>query len=210
MIIMMIIIILLLLLLILLLCLFWLSPQDVLDRCYFCGPLSFGSSPRIKEFQRYLRRICAVPSRTVFFRWLGDILSRPFVLKCFLRSLAIAPNDPITTGTTVACFSHSLSISIFRPWYLLIFSSSFSSILPFPGIATSIIHTRFFSTTVMSGMLCARCMSVCILKSQTILTSSCCRTLSTLYFHHLSAVGRLYFLQRFQCSIDATLSCRSL
>ena len=53
-------------------------------------------------------------------------------------------------------------------------------------------------------------MLVCILKSQRILTSSFCRTLSILCSHHLSAVGRLYFLQRFQCSIDATLSCRSL
>ena len=113
-----------------------------------------------------LRRICAVPSRTVFCSWLGDILSRLIVLKCFLRSLGIAPNDPITTGTTVACFSHSLSISIFRSWYLLIFSSYFSSMLPSPGIATSVIHTRFFSTTVMSGMLCAMCLSVCILKSR--------------------------------------------
>ena len=104
----------------------------------------------------------------------------------------------------------TVSISIFRSWYLLIFSSSFSSILPSPGIATSIIHARFFSTTVMSGMLCARCLSVCILKSQRILTSSFCRTLSTFYSHLLSAVGRLCFLQRFQCSIDATLSCRSL
>ena len=157
----------------------------------------------------YLRRICA-PGRTVFCSWLGDILSRPIVLKCFLRSLGIAPNDPVTTGTTVACFSHSFSISIFRSWYLLIFSSFFSSILPSAGIATSIIHTRFFSTTVMSGMLCARCLSVCILKSQRILTSSFCRTLSTLCSHYLSAVRRLQFVQRFQCSIDATLLCRSL
>ena len=159
---------------------FCLSPQDVLDRCYF------GVIFRFQRFQRYLRRICAVPSRTVFCSWLGDILSRPIVLKCFLRSLGIAPNDPITTGKslrypiTVACFSHNLSISIFRSWYLLIFSSSLSSILPSSGIATSIIHTRFFSTIVMSGMLCARCLSLYILKSQRILTSSFCRTLSTL------------------------------
>ena len=124
-------------------------------------------------------------SRTVFCSWLDDILSRPIILKCFQRSLGIAPNDPITTGTTVACFSHSLSISIFRSWYLLIYYSSFSSILPSYGIATSIIHTHFFSTIVMSGMLCARCLSVCILKSQRILTSSFCRTLSNLCSHRL-------------------------
>ena len=146
--------------------------------------------------------------KSVFCSWLGDILSRPIVLKCFLRSLGIAPNDPITTGTTVACFSHSLSISIFRSWYLLIFSSSFSSILPSPGIATSIIHTRFFSTTVTSGMLCARCLSVYILKSQRILMSSFCKTLSTLCSHHLSVVGRLYFLQRF-CAVLMQL-CRAV
>ena len=40
----------------------------------------------------------------------------------------------IIIGTTVTCFSHSLSISIFRSWYLLIFSSSFSSLLLSPGI----------------------------------------------------------------------------
>ena len=156
----------------------------------------------------YLCRICAVPSRTVFC--LGDILSRPIVLKCFLRSLGVAPNDSIITGTAVACFSDSLSIDIFRYWYLLIFSSSLSSILRSPGIATSIIHTRSFSTTVTSGMVFGRCLSVGILKSQRILTFSVYRTLSTLCSHHLSAVGRLYFLQRFQCSIDATFSCRSL
>ena len=53
----------------------------------------------------YWHRIYAVPSRTIFCSWLGDILSRPIVLKCFLRSLGIAPNDPITTGTEVALFS---------------------------------------------------------------------------------------------------------
>ena len=149
----------------------------------------------------HLCRICVVPSRTVFCSWLGDILSRPIVLTCFLRSLGIAPNDPFTTSTTVTCFSYTLSISIFRSWHLLIFSSFTSSILPSPGIATSIIYTCFFSTTVMSGMLCARCLSICMFKSQKILTSSFCRALSTLCSHHLSAVGRLCFLQRFQCSI---------
>ena len=89
-------------------CLFCLSPQDVLDQCYFGILFSLDLLIGAKEFQRYLRRICAVPSRTVFCSWPIDILSRPIILKCFLRSLGIAPNDPITTGTTVACFSHSL------------------------------------------------------------------------------------------------------
>ena len=87
---------------------FCLSPPDVLDRCYF-GVL-FRSDPL--RGSRNFRGTCAG----------YDILSRPIVLKCFLKSLCIAPNDPITSSTTVACFSHSLSISIFRSWYLLIFS----------------------------------------------------------------------------------------
>ena len=70
----------------------------------------------------------------------------------------------------------------------------------------------FFSTTVISGMLWARCLSVWILKSQRILTSSWsfCGTFSTLCSHYLSDAGRWYFLHRFQCSIEATLLWRFL
>ena len=71
------------------------------------------------------------------------------------------------------------------------------------GIATSMSHTCFFSTTMMSGMLCAKCLSVCILKSHSILTSSFCMTFLTLCSHHLSAAGIFYFLHCFH-SIEAT------
>ena len=151
----------------------------------------------------------AVPSSTAFWRWLGEILSSPKVFRCFTRSLGIAPRAPITIGTTVAFFSQSLSISTFRSWYLVIFSTFFWLILLSPGIATSINHTCFFSTIVISGMLWARCFSVWILKSQRILTSFC-STFSTLRSHHLSDAGRWYFLHRFQCRIKATLLWRSL
>ena len=87
----------------------------------------------------------------------------------------------MTTGTTVAFLSQSCSTSIFRSWYLVIFSTSFCWILLSPGIATSTNHTCFFSTTVMSGMLYARCLSVWILKSQRILASLFCSTFSILW-----------------------------
>ena len=46
------------------------------------------------------------------------------------------------------CFlSQSRSISILRSWYFAIFPTSFCWILLSPGIATSMSHTCFFSTT---------------------------------------------------------------
>ena len=77
-----------------------------------------------------------------------------------------------------------LSTSTFRSWYLVIFSTSFWSILLSPGVAKSINHTNFFSTTVIFGMLWARCFSDKILKSQRILISSFYITFSTLCFYH--------------------------
>ena len=154
--------------------------------------------------------MCAVPSSAAFCSWLGVILSRPKVFRCFVWSLGITPRAPMTTGTTVAFLSQSRSTSIFRSWYLVIFSTSFCWILLSQGIATSTSHTCFFSTTVMSGMLCARCLSVWILKSQRILASFFCSTYSILCSHHLSAAGGWYFLLRFQCSIEATLLYLSL
>ena len=99
----------------------------------------------------------AVPSSTAFWTWwLGEILSSSKVFRCFTRSVGIGPRAPITTSTTVAFFSQSLSISTFR--------SSFWLILLSPGIASSSNHACFFLTTVISGMLWARCLSVWILK----------------------------------------------
>ena len=83
--------------------------------------------------------------------------------------------------------SQSISTSNFKSWYLVIFSTSFWSILLSPGIAISINHTYLFST-VISGVLWARCLSVWILKSQRILTSSLCSTFSTLCSHHFSII----------------------
>ena len=128
----------------------------------------------------------------------------------FTRSLVIAPKASITASTTVAFFFQSLFPSTFRSWYLQFFSTSFGSILPSPDSATSINHSWFFSTTVIFGMLWARCLSVWILKSQRILSSSFCNTFSTLWAHHFSNAGRCYFLHRFQSSIEATLLWRSL
>ena len=104
----------------------------------------------------------AVPSSTAFWSWLGEILSSPKVFRCFTRSLSIAHRAPITTGTTVAFFSQSLSTLTFWSWYLVIFSTSFWLILLSPRIATSINHTCFFSTTVVSGMFWTRSMFVCL------------------------------------------------
>src|SRR6185436_11539563 len=106
--------------------------------------------------------------------------------------------------------SQSLCTSILRSWYLVSFSVSFCVMRESPGIATSTNQMCFFSIMVISGMLWARCLSVCSLKSHRILTSSVSRTFSTLCSHQLLVVGMLYFLHRFQCSIVATLSYLSL
>ena len=154
--------------------------------------------------------MCAVPSSAAFCSWLGVILSRPKLFRYFFRSLGIALRAPMTTCTTVAFLSQCRSTSIFRSWYLVIFSTSFCWILLSLGIASSTNHTCFFSTTVMSGILCARCLSVWILKSQRILASLFYSTFSILSSHHLSAAGRWHFLYRFHCSIETTLLCLSL
>ena len=49
--------------------------------------------------------MCTVPSSAAFCSWLGVILSRPKVFRCFVRSLGIAPRAPMTTGTTVVFLS---------------------------------------------------------------------------------------------------------
>jgi len=59
-------------------------------------------------------------------------------------ALGMAPSAPMTTGTTMAFRSQSLSTSTFRSWYFWIFSCSFWSILPSPGIATSMRYVCHF------------------------------------------------------------------
>ena len=89
----------------------------------FLGPCS--SSPL--RGPRNLRGIFAGYELFPVVLLFGDseILSSSKVFGCFTRSLGIALRAPITTGTTVAFFSYSLSTSTFRYWYLVIFSTSF-------------------------------------------------------------------------------------
>ena len=82
------------------------------------------------------------------------------------------------------------------------FSFSFSSTLASPGTATSIIWQTAccLSTLTRSGLLCSRTSwwSVCMLKSQRILTFSCSQTFPGTCSYHLSATSNPYFLHKHQ------------
>ena len=73
-----------------------------------------------------------------------------------LKPLLMHPRAPTTTGTTSTFFSdQNLFSSLFKFWYISIFSISFSHILQSPGIATSMMthDFAFLSTKIKSSLL---------------------------------------------------------
>ena len=114
----------------------------------------------------------------------------------------IVQSAQITIGPTLVLTFPSFLNSLARSWYLSTFSFSFSSTLASPGTATSIIWQTAccLSTLTRSGLLCSRTSwwSVCMLKSQRILTFSCSKTFPGTCSYHLSATSNPYFLHKHQ------------
>ena len=100
----------------------------------------------------------------------------PSFSTCLSNISDIAPNAPITTGTTVTFFSfHNFLIPSLRSstWYtyFTIFYSSLSFTRASPGMAMSMTLTSIacLSTNAMSGLRVSTIISNCTLKSHTTL-----------------------------------------
>ena len=118
---------------------------------------------------------------------------------------------PITIGTiSTLCMFHSSLISIPRSVYFSIFWSFFSMILWSFGMVTSInitVRSRL-STNIMSGRLALISLSVCILKSHSILKFSFSSTGEGSYLYHSQFFfTRSLFRQICRCKYFATLLC---
>ena len=100
------------------------------------------------------RRMCAVPSMTVFCSSLTSWFPG-MSLTYFLNDLEMVPVAPIITSITLVFTFHMHCISIVRSLYFKIFSASFSITFLSPGFATSInMHVLFpLSRIIMSGLL---------------------------------------------------------
>ena len=105
----------------------------------------------------------------------NTLISAGIFPKYLTKELSTTPVHPITTGTiSTLCMFHSSLISIPRSVYFSIFSSHFSMILWSFGMVTSINSTvcSRLSTNIMSGRLALISLSVCVLKSNSILKFS--------------------------------------
>ena len=167
---------------------FCLSPPDILDRCYFGALFRSDPLPGSRNFRGIYAGYVLFP--------VG--LSSLAGLVIYSRDRSFLSASEALLVLHLWSYHYWYCSGLFFPTVFLFLSLDLGICWSFPGLffysavswdCHKIIHTCFFSTTVLSGMLCARCLSVCILKSQRILTSSFCRTLSTLCSHQLSAVG---------------------
>ena len=115
------------------------------------------------------------------------------------------PSASITTGTTSAFNFHSFPNSIYKSWYLSIFSCSFTMIFWSPGTATSMIKQLFtiLSMHTIWDRLCSITVSDWIGKSHKILHPSFSSTESGTCSYHLSLHSRWNFVD----SSQWTLSC---
>ena len=148
--------------------------------------------------------ILAVPNKTDFctiptFSLIPSVSIHP------LKPLLMHPRAPISTVTTSTFFQ----LSLVKFWYFSIFSISFSCILQSPGIATSMMmhDFAFLLTKIKLGLLASITLSHWILISQIDLTSSSSRAPSGPCSYHFSFLSKLCFLQNFQWTNFATVSC---
>ena len=164
------------------------------------------------QISRTLRRICAEPSRAVF--WMLETLSLQLTESRCLEKLPVtAPRAPTTMGITCTFRScQFFLISRLRSWYVRILSCSRSTILVSPGTAMSMIVASlgFFLTRSRSGLQCSITWSDCTWKSQRSLTSSFSRTFSALCSYHFLEQLKPYSLHRLQWIAADTLSCLAL
>ena len=130
------------------------------------------------------------------------VSTRPLISKS--STLSSNPSVSIlsiltTTGITVTFMFHSLFSSLARSRYLSFFLLSFSFTQWLAGTAKSTIRQVllffFFFTTTKSGRLAEITWSVCIVKSQRVLSVSFSRTISGLCVYYLSVWSNSNFLQ---------------
>ena len=123
------------------------------------------------------------------------VLSQP------LKLFDTVPSAPMIMGMTLTLLQFNILISShFKSLYLSHFSFSFYCIQISNWTATSIIRQVLFylSRTTMSGLLCFRSLSVCILKFHNIFTCRLSATDSGLCSYHFYAYGRSFTLHNSQ------------
>ena len=161
---------------------------------------------------RTFLRIWADPRRAVFWR-VETAKGQWTLFRCSLNLEVTAPSAPMTTGMTLTSLRCQIFLSsLFKSWYFSIFVCSAFLILVSPGTATSIMRASFFflSTRIKSGRQCSTLWSVWMWKSHSSFTLSFSKTFSAWWLYHCLWWSKWYFLQRFQWSAAATLSCLAL
>ena len=142
-----------------------------------------------------LHSIPAVPNSAVI--WVLAMMSpMPKSSIDLMSRFGTVPRAPITTGRMAVSTRWILSISNARSWYFSTFQSAVLTTLKSPGTAISMIvnfHIAF-STRIISGLLCATAMSVCIVRSQDNSTSSFSTTSAGVCSYHLSELSSPCFL----------------
>ena len=105
--------------------------------------LRLNSSALFQVRDRFLLRICDVPSKTIF--WISSMLIFPgiFDTSSFM-SFMISPRAPIMTGITVVFICHILVTSISRSLYFEKFSVSLLATFRSDGTDMSMKMLLFF------------------------------------------------------------------
>ena len=136
---------------------------------------------------RNLLCMCAVPWRMIFCSSLM-LLAPGIFHKFWSIPHLISPSAPTITDIVSVLIPHILVISISRSLYFESFSMTFVEVFRSDGTDTSIRlqHWLAWSLIAISGLFADSSLSVCICKSQRIVTSSFPVTVSGLCSYHLS------------------------
>ena len=138
------------------------------------------------------------------------VSTRPLIFKFIINPLVTLPSAPITIGITVTFMFYSFFFSpLARSRYLSFFSLSVTFTLWIAWTAKFIIRQVLFFlflwTITRSGCLAEIRGSVCIWKSQGILSFSFSRTDSGLWIHHFFVWSNFNFLRNSQWTTLPTI-----